>query len=329
VRRREFIAGALLAALAAANAIAQQAQRVRLVGMLMGIPSGDEEAKSRVAALEGTLAALGWSRERNLQIEYRWADGGPDHIRAAAQELVALGCEVIVARSTAVASAVARETRSIPIVVAGMSDPVASGLAKSLARPDGNVTGFVNYEPSLVEKWLELLKAIAPGVRRTALLFNPEASTFAELFDKLVREAAPVMGIEPVLQPVRNERELAAVIEEIARDRASGFIVIPDLFMTKHRREIARLAAANGVAAVYPNRFYVESGGLLSYSVDNRELTVRAAAYVDRILKGASAAELPIQRPTKYELVINLKTARLMGVDIPPTLLARADEVIE
>ncbi|HEX8164892.1 MAG TPA: ABC transporter substrate-binding protein [Beijerinckiaceae bacterium] len=329
MRRREVIAGGLLAALAAAKAGAQQPQRIRRIGVLMGVPSEDEEAKSRVAALEGTLAGLGWSRERNLQIEYRWADGGPDHIRAAARELVALACDVIVARSTVVASALAHETSTIPIVVAGMSDPIASGLAKSLSRPESNVTGFVNYDPSLVEKWLEFLKAIAPGVRRTALLFNPESSTFAELFDKLVREAAPVIGIEPVLRPVHNERGLAAVIEEIARDRASGLIVIPDIFMTKHRREIARLAAASGVPAVYPNRFYAESGGLLSYSVDNRELTVRAAAYVDRILKGASAAELPIQRPTKYELVINLKTARAMGVDIPPTLLARADEVIE
>ena len=224
--------------------------------------------------------------------------------------------------------ALLRETTSIPIVAAGLPDPGPGGLIQSLARPGGNLTGFVHYDPSLAEKWLEVLKSVAPHAGRAAVLFNPEAGP-VEFFTRVLAAAAPSLGIEPVFLEARSEKELEKAVTDAARMGAAGLIIIPDLFVTKHRRVIARLASEMRLPAVYPNRYFVESGGLLSYSADTHELIARAASYVDRILRGASAAELPIQRPTKYELVINLRTARAMGLDIPAVVLARADEVIE
>ena len=321
MRRRAFLS-ILSAAAWPLAARAQLAERVRKVGVLMGIAAEDTDARARSELFERTLEELGWSRGRNLLLEYRWIPGGGEAMRAAAKELVASGCDVILARSTPAARALVRETRTIPVVAGGIFDPVGNGFAHSLARPGGNVTGITNYEPSLAGKWLELLKSVAPNVSRVALLSNPDAAaSFGGSFEKLVHAAAPSFSLQTVAAPVRSALEIETVIEQLARD-AVGLIIIPDVFMSAHRVEIARHIAKHRLPAIYPNRVYVESGGLVSYSIDTRDLTVRSAAYVDRILRGANPAELPIEQPTKYELVVNMRTARQAGIEIPALLLA-------
>jgi putative ABC transport system substrate-binding protein len=332
MKRRRFIALAGGAAISWPQYAVAQARAdgpAPVVGVLMGIPATDPEVAVRSEAFERALQKLGWERGRNISIEYRWAGDDPARLRDAARELVALPCAVIVGRATSVMSALFGETHSIPLVAAGISDPVTSGFAESFARPGRNVTGFVNYVPSLAEKWIEFLRSIAPRTQRVILLYNPEALTFTEHFEAVIEAAAPSLGIEPVRADVRSEDDIARALADAARDGTAALMVIPDTFMLSHRSLIVKLAATHRLPAIYPNRTYVESGGLLSYSINTLELIVSAAGYVDRILKGARPGELPIQQPTKYELVINLRTAKALGIEIPSALLARADEVIE
>jgi putative ABC transport system substrate-binding protein len=326
MKRREFI---ILLGCAAAwpfVAGAQQPDRVRRVGVLMGI-SDDPEGQARVAVFRQTLAALGWTEGRNVQFIYRWSGGDVAHARQFAKELLDLRSDVILANSTPIAVAVKDITRTTPTVFVQVSDPVSAGVVQSLARPGGNLTGFTNFEPSIASKWLELVKGIAPNITRVAYLFNPNTAPL--LYARAVETAAPSLLIKLLAAEVRNADEMEGVIKEFAREPNGALLILPDLFTATNRRSIIALAARHGLPAVYPFRYFVASGGLMSYGVETLETYRQAASYVARILKGENPGDLLVQAPTKYELVINLKTARALGLEIPPTLLARATEVVE
>jgi putative tryptophan/tyrosine transport system substrate-binding protein len=306
---------------------AQQPERMRRVGVLMGLTASDPEAHSRVTAFENGLRELRWIKGRNLWIEYRWAGDGVlrDHVT----ELLALAPDLIVANSTPVTAALREQSQVMPIVFTQVTDPVGQGLVPNLARPGGNLTGFTSFEFSIGTKWLEALKQTAPGVTRVALVFDPRSAPFADLFLQSVEAAAPSFSVTPMGAAVRAAADLDRVFDALAREANGGLMVLPDISMTNHREMIIALAARHRVPAVYPFRYFAASGGLMSYGTDVAEVFWRAAAYVDRILRGTSPGDLPVQAPTKYELVINLKTAKALGLDVPPSLLARADEVIE
>ena len=330
IRRREFVA--LLGGAAAAwpvAAHAQQGQRVRRIGVLMGLVASDPEAQSRVAAFEHGLRELGWVKGRNLWIEYRWAGGGENVLRNHAAELIAMTPDLILANSTPVTAALREQSRVVPIVFTQVTDPVGEGLVPNLAHPRGNLTGFTSFEFSIGTKWLEVLKQTAPHVTRVALVFNPHSAPFADLFVRPVEAAAPSFSVTPIAAAVRATDDLDRVFDALAREANGGLIVVSDLGMTNHRDALIALAAHHRVPAVYPFRYFATSGGLMSYGTDMAEVFRRAAGYVDRILKGENPADLPVQTPTKYELGINVKTAKALGLSVPPTLLARADEVIE
>ena len=327
IRRREFII--LLGTAAAAwprTAHAQQPDRVRRVGVLMGI-ADDLEGQARIAVFRQALQALGWSEGRNVQFIYRWSGGDIARARQFAKELLDLRSDVILANSTPIAAAVRETTRTTPTVFVQVSDPVTAGVVQSLARPGGNLTGFTNFEPSMASKWLELVKGIAPNITRVAYLFNPNTAPL--LFASAVETAAPSLSIKLFAAEVRNTDEMEGVIAQFARDPNGALLVLPDLFTATNRQSIIALAAKHRLPAVYPFRYFVASGGLMSYGIETLETYRQAASYVARVLKGENPGDLPVQAPTKYELVINLKTARALGLEIPPTLLATADEVIE
>ena len=327
IRRREFIIR--LGATAAAwppPAGAQPSDRVRRVGVLMGI-ADDLEGEARIAVFRQALQALGWSEGRNIQFIYRWSGGDVAHARQFAKELLSLRADVILANSTPIAVAVRETTRTTPTVFVQVSDPVTAGVVQSLARPGGNLTGFTNFEPSMASKWLELVKAIAPNITRVAYLFNPNTAPL--LYASAVETAAPSLSIKLFAAKVRNADEMEGVIEQFARKPDGALLVMPDLFTATNRQSIIALAARHRLPAVHPFRYFVAGGGLMSYGTETLETYRQAAAYVDRILKGENPGDLPVQSPTKYELVINLKTARALGLEVPPALLDRADEVIE
>jgi ABC-type uncharacterized transport system substrate-binding protein len=327
LKRREFIT--LLGGAAASWPLAARAQtkRMRRIGVLMGLVAKDPEAQSRVAAFENGLQELGWVNGRNLSIEYRWAGDG--NVRDHATELLAMAPDLILANSTPVTAALREHSGAVPIVFTQVTDPVGQGLVPNLAHPGGNITGFTSFEFSIGTKWLEALKQTAPRVTRVALVFNPQSAPFADLFLRPVEAAAPSFSVAPIVAAVRDPADVDRVFDALAREPNGGLMVLPDLSMTNYREAIIALAARHRVPAVYPYRYFAESGGLMSYGIDGTDVFRRAAAYVDRILKGTSPGELPIQAPTKYELVINLKTAKTLGLTVPPTLLALADEVIE
>jgi putative ABC transport system substrate-binding protein len=327
IRRREFIirlgaAGATWPLAAGA----QQPDRVRRVGVLMGI-ADDFEGQARIAVFRQALQALGWSEGRNVQFIYRWSGGDVAHARQFAKELVDLRSDVILANSTPIAVAVRKTTRTTPTVFVQVSDPVTAGVVQSLARPGGNLTGFTNFEPSMARKWLELVKAIAPNITRVAYLFNPNTAPL--LYVSAVETAAPSLSIKLFAAKVRNTDEMEGVIEQFAREPDGALLVMPDLFTATNRQSIIALAAKHRLPALYPFRYFIASGGLMSYGTETLETYRQAASYVARVLKGENPGDLPVQAPSKYELVINLKTAKALGLDVPPTLLARADEVIE
>jgi len=327
IRRREFIIR--LGATAAAwppPAGAQPSDRVRRVGVLMGI-ADDLEGEARIAVFRQALQALGWSEGRNIQFIYRWSGGDVAHARQFAKELLSLRADVILANSTPIAVAVRETTRTTPTVFVQVSDPVTAGVVQSLARPGGNLTGFTNFEPSMASKWLELVKAIAPNITRVAYLFNPNTAPL--LYASAVETAAPSLSIKLFAAKVRNADEMEGVIEQFARKPDGALLVMPDLFTATNRQSIIALAARHRLPAVHPFRYFVAGGGLMSYGTETLETYRQAAAYVDRILKGENPGDLPVQSPTKYELVINLKMARALGLEVPPALLDRADEVIE
>jgi ABC-type uncharacterized transport system substrate-binding protein len=321
--RREIIT--LLGGAAAwpLSARAQKPDRMQRVGMLIGYAENDSETQARLAAFRQGLEHLGWTEGRNIRIDYRFAPAGPDQAPRCAQELVALRPDILVGNSTPATAALLHETHTVPIVFVGVSDPVGSGFVASIARPGGNTTGFTNFEPSLIGKWLELLKQIAPDIVRAGVIFNPktapgEGSFFMAPFE-----------VEPIAVRVSDPAEIESAVTAIGRAPGSSLIVMPDAFTTVHRQLIILLAARHALPAIYPYRYEAADGGLLSYGVDTVDLLRRAAPYVDRILKGEKPADLPVQAPTKFELVINLRTAKVLKFTIPPTLLALADEVIE
>ncbi len=329
MRRRDFIT--LLGGAGAVwplAARAQQPDRVRRIGVLYAYPETDQEALAHVAAFREGLQKAGWAEGRNIRIDYRGAPTEEPRQRFA-KELVALQPDLILSGGTAATAALLRQTRSIPIIFVNSADPVGSGLVTSLARPGGNVTGFINLEPTMASKWLELLKGIAPRVASIAFLFNPATAPYAEYYLNPFRAAAPSFGVEAITAPVHDASEFETIISAQARKPNGGLVVMPDPFPFVHRAEITSLAIRHRLPAVYSNRGYAEHGGLLSYGADLVDNLRRAASYGDRILRGEKPSELPIQVPVKFELVINLKTAKTLGLDIPPTLLARADEVIE
>ena len=332
MRRREFITfvggvGAWL--LAPHAATAQPSDRVRRIAMLSGFAATDPEAQARVAALQQGLKELGWTEGRNVSIEFRWGTGGAEQMRKFARELVDLKPDLILGMTTPAVTALVQETKTIPILFVNIVDPLGRGFISNMARPGGNVTGFLNFEFSMGGKWLETLKRIAPAIKRVALVFNPDTAPFAGSFVRVAEAAAPSFGIEPIATAAHDDGELERAVADFAAKPAGGLIVLPDSFTTGHRDLIVALAARYRLPAVYPLRVFAASGGLISDGGDPIDIFRRAASYVDRILKGANPGDLPVQAPTKFELVINMKTANALGLDVPPMLLARADEVIE
>jgi putative tryptophan/tyrosine transport system substrate-binding protein len=325
--RREFIAGISAAAWPLA-ARAQQGERVRRIGVLMPYDENDPFAKLQLSTLTQALADLGWADGRNVRMDFRWAGGDIDRIGAFAQELVALQPDIIVASSTPVAAALQRETRTIPIVFANVSDPVVSGIVAAFNQSGGNITGFALYEAPLGGKWLELLSEIAPGLKRAAIMFNPDTAPVSAFMPSL-ETAARSLKVVPIPGPVHRDVEIETALIALGREPRGGLVVMPDTFTAVHRVAIISAAARNNVPAVYPRSDYARDGGLLSYGVDQVDPWRRAAPYVDRILRGAKPSEFPVQFSTKFELVINLKAAKALGLTIPPNLLAIADEVIE
>ena len=329
MKRRAFIT--VLGGAAATWPLAawtQQSERVRRIGVLMGM-ANDTEGQARVAALQDGLKELGWIEGRNLQVEYRWTDGQPDIMRRYAAELVAVQAEAIMCSSTPTLLALRKETQTVPIVFVMVSDPVRMGHVQSMAQPGGNVTGFTPFEPSLGGKWVEVLKEIAPRITRAAILFNPRTAANAPSFVKPAESAGSSLGVSVVEAPALDNAEIERVTTEFAQQPGGGLIIVPDPFTSTRRDLIVAIAARHRLPLITPFRYFTTAGAILSYGVNVVGEHRRAAIYLDRILRGEKPADLPVQAPVKFELVINLKTAKALGLDVPPTLLARADEVIE
>ena len=330
MRRREFII--LLSGVASAwplVARAQQPAGMRRVGVLLNLSENDPEGRRLVAAFQEGLAQLGWTDGRNLRIDYRWASGDVDRIRAFAKDLVVLSPDIIVAYATPSVVALQRETHSIPIVFLSVTDPVGQGLVASLAHPGGNITGFAVFEISLGAKWMEALKQIAPGLKRVTTIFNPETAPYHPLYLRAIETAAASLVVEPMMAEVRDDADIERAISALASKPDSGLIVMPDTFNFIHRQTIIALVGRYRVPAIYYFPLFARAGGLISYGPDEIDMFRRAAGYVDRIFKGDKASDLPVQQPTNYRVVINLKTVKTLGIEIPASLLARADEVIE
>jgi putative ABC transport system substrate-binding protein len=328
MRRRQFIT--LLGGAAAVwplAARAQQGDRARRIGALMPYDENDPEGKRRYSAFTNALAGLGWTEGRNVRIDLYWAGADIDRMRALAPELVGLQPDIIVTNGTPPTVAVQRETRTIPIVFANVADPVASGIVPRLDRPSGNVTGFANNEASLGGKWLDLLSEIAPGLKRAAIMFNPE--TLPSLYVPSFETAARSLKVAPIIAYIHSDGEIEMAITALGHEPGGGLVVMGDAFTFAHRAPIILAAARNNVPAVYPVSNYARDGGLLSYGVDQVDTWRRAATYVDRILRGEKPGDLPVQVPTKFEMIVNLKTAKGLGLTIPASILTLADEVIE
>ena len=325
--RREFIAGLGGAAVLPVAARAQQSGRMRQIGVLITGSESDPDQQYWLAASVQELARLGWIDGRNLRIDRRFADD-IDRIRKAAKELVALQPDVILTASTPATAAVQRETRTIPIGFAPVVDPVGSGFVAGLPRPGGNLTGFQAFEGSIAGKWLQMIKEIAPRIRRAAAMYNPDAAPFAEYQLGAFRTAAQALSVDAIVAPVRHDAEIESVIDSLGREQA-GLVSLSDAYMSEHRATVIAAVTRNDVPAIYSNRQFPRDGGLLSYGPSFPDMFRLAAGYVDRILKGDKPSDLPVQAPTKYELTINLKTAKALGVMVPLKYLATADELIE
>ncbi len=330
LRRRDFITlfggGAAGWPLAAR---AQQHDRLRRLGVLEGNRANDPQAQANAAALVQGLAALNWKEGDNLRIDWRWGGGDPALFARYAAELVALGPEVLLADSTPSLEVLRRQTRTIPIVFVGVFDPIGQGFVASLARPGGNITGFGAFDSPMAGKWLEMLTQITPPVARVAVLFNPATTPYADLILHTIEDAASSFAVAVRAAPVDSVSEVEAMMAELAREERGGVLVLPTVFTVSHRDAIIALAARYRLPAVYSFRFFAADGGLMSYGSDLADLHRRSAAYVDRILKGDRPDDLPVQQPTKFDLVINLKTAKALGLSVPLTLQVAADAVIE
>jgi putative tryptophan/tyrosine transport system substrate-binding protein len=326
--RRDFIVG-LASAAWPRVARAQQADRTRRVGVLMFGDDNDPAAKRWLSGFTEALAQLGWADGRNLRMDVRWADGNVDRARFLAKELVILQPDAILSTATLTTAALQRETRTVPIIFVLVADPVGAGFVASLPRPSGNITGFGYAEAEMAGKWLELLSEIAPGVKRVAFIFNPNVAPGGTYYLPLFEAAARSFKVEPIPAPVHGDAEIETVIAALGREPGGGFVALADPFIEVRRAPIILLAARYNVPAVYGNSAWVRDGGLLSYAPDPADLFRRAAPYVDRILRGAKPADLPVQLPVKFEMAFNAKTAKALGLTVPPSILLRADEVIE
>jgi putative ABC transport system substrate-binding protein len=328
MRRRDFIAGLGGAAAWPVVARAQQGERVRRIGVLAPYDENDPEGKRRLSAFLHGVSDLGWIDRDNVQVDLRWAGADINRIRALARELVGLQPDILLALAVPATIALQRETRTIPIVFITVGDPVALGLVERLDRPAGNITGFGISEPSLGGKWLELLAEVAPGLKRAAIMFNPDTgpvSAFMPSFETAARS----LKLVPSTAHVHSDLEIETAIIALGGEPRGGLVVMPDIFMTQHRVPIVLAAARNNVPAVYSQSAFVRDGGLMSYGVDRVDLFRRAASYVDRILRGAKPADLPVQLPIKYVMAVSLKAAKALGLTVPQSILLRADEVIE
>jgi putative tryptophan/tyrosine transport system substrate-binding protein len=330
MRRRELIAllgsAAIIWPLAS---LAQQVDGMRRIGVLMQYRESDPEGRRRVEVLEEALQRLGWAKGRNLHVDYRWAGADSDRFRLHAADLVRLRKDAIMAVSSPAAKALQRETRTIPIVFTQVSDPVGQGIIENIGRPGGIITGFTNYDPEISGKWVELLKEVAPSVTRAAVVFNPEVAPYTSLYLRSIEAVAPSIGVKVITAPVHDDAETEAAFAKHASEQGGGLIMMTDAFISVHRKQVIGLAARFALPAIYPYRYYIADGGLMSYGIDQLEQWRGAAIYIDRILNGEKPGDLPVQAPNKYGLVINLKTAKALGLTVPPSLLARADEVIE
>ncbi len=316
----------------AATALPARAQAppgARRLGMLMGYAENDPEAQLRLNAFKQKLAALGWVEGRNLTLDLLWTAGDADRATPFAKQLVALKPDVILANTTPVTAALQRETSTIPIVFTAVSDPIGSGFVKTLARPGGNITGFINLEASLMEKWLELLKEIAPRVKRVGVMFNPKTAPYADYYLQRFNAVAPHFGVTAIPATVSNAADIEKVISALARPADGGLIMLTDSFMTVQRKTVITLAARHKVPAIYYVGVMADEGGLIAYGINYADMFRNAAPYVDRILRGAKPADLPVQQPTLYKLAVNLKTAKALGLTVPHSILVRADQVIE
>jgi len=330
VKRRTFIAGLGSTAAWPLFARAQQGDRVRRVGVLMAFEENDPQGKSYLSAFMQGLGELGWTDARNLGIDVRWSAGNVDRITMLAKELIDLQPDAILATSMLLTAVFQRETRTIPIVFATVADPVGDGFVAGLPRPGGNITGFISQEASMSGKWLELLTEIAPGVKRVAIMFNPyTASGGGSYFLPAFEAAARSFKVTPTAAPVRSDGEIETVMTLLGHEPGGGLVVMSDSFMFVHRAPIILAAAQNHLPAVYAHSGYARDGGLLSYGPDRADIFRRSASYVDRILRGAKPADLPVQVPVKFEMAVNLKTAKALGLTVPQSILLRADEVIE
>jgi putative ABC transport system substrate-binding protein len=329
MRRREFIT--LLAGLTAGWPLIVRAQsaRIRRLGVLLNLSENDQEAQHLVTAFREELTRLGWADGRNLRVEYRWTAGDVDRAGAFAKELVELSPDVIVGYATPSTVALQRETHSIPIVFLSVTDPVGQGIVASLAHPGSNVTGFQDFEISLGTKWMELLRQIAPSIKRVTVIFNPKTAPYYSLYVHAIEEAALSFAVELIAVEVHDDAEIERAVDDAGREPNGGLFVLPDTFNRIHRRTTIALADRYRLPAVYFSPTFAREGGLISYGPDELDIVQRTAGYVDRILKGAKVADLPVQQPIKFQLIINQKAARALGLTVPQTLLARADEVIE
>jgi putative tryptophan/tyrosine transport system substrate-binding protein len=331
MKRREFITllgGAAVAWPLAARA--QQTDRVRRVGVLMGYGEADPEAKAWLSEFTQGLSELGWTDGRNLRMDVRWAPGRTDLMHTFAKELVDFQPDAILANSTPATAALQHETQTIPIVFAMVGDPVGSGFVASLSRPGRNITGLGLFEESMTSKWLDLLREIAPGFKRIAFMFNPDTAPYINSFlTPSFQTAAEALKIAPSVAPVHSNAEIEAVITSLGREPGGALLVGPDTFMDIHHVSIISLAATYNVPAVYPSSASARDGGLLSYGADFKDIFRRAARYVASIFRGAKPSELPVQMPVKYLMIVNLRTAKMLGLTVPPSMLLSADEVIE
>jgi len=331
MRRREFIGVIGIAAAWPRVTRAQQGERIRRIGLLMLVAEIDPQAQAELAAFVTELRHLGWTEGQNIRIDQRWANGDVGRLKVLATELVDLKPDLLVGQGSAALAALQQATRTLPIVFADVTDPVGQGFVESLARPGGNTTGFAMFEVSMGEKWLDLLKTLAPSTEHVAVLSNPVTSTasFGKLYFQSINAVARRFGIKPFSLAIDNEADLERRLSDLAREPNSGLIVLIDAFTYVHRDFIIDQVARHRIPTIYTISFFAEAGGLASYGVDLAAQFGQAATYVDRILRGARPADLPVQQPTKFKLVINVKTAKGLGITVPQSLLVTADEVME
>ena len=329
MRRRSLLTVLGAAGLWPLAILAQQRERMRRVGVLMPFPESDAGTQADVTAFAQALGRFGWIEGKNIGLDYRFAAGNPMLFKTYAAELVSLSPDVILAGNTPAAAALQQQTRTIPIVFVLVADPVGMGFVQGLARPRGNITGFSSFDPPIMGKWLQLLKEVAPGVTRVAVIFNPETAPYATLANRAIESAAPFFGMTVRLAPVRDDLAIEEAITAEAHQPGGGLIALPDSFNATHREAIIAAAARHRLPVIGASGLSPKAGALMSYWIHEPDLYSQAASYIDRILKGASPADLPVQQPTKYSLIINLKTANELGLTVPPNMLDLADEVIE